>query len=193
MSEALLTPEVLNLPYAVAKRYAKPGQYDYDELVSCGFLALWRAARNFDPDAECRNGRPAVFSSYAMLCVLYGTKRYRCDRWVEWDEGRIPLSLHDKVPYKNGSFLEWEEMLGRADTSFAECDVREEAESILGRLSPPDREVLEMRYAGDLTYDEISRDSVCGSRGLSREAVRKRITMALRRARGDRKNKETSA
>lgn len=184
MSEALLTPEILNLPYAVARRYSREGRRDYDELVSLGFLALVRASRKFDPSMVCeRTDRPAVFSSYAMLCVRFAVKKHRFYYWQKAKGRPKTYSIHGKLLRKNGSESEWLEFLGRKNPSFAECDVREEVESILGRLDPEDREVLEKRYAGGMTYAEISREGVGDKRGLSKEAIRQRIERATRRAR----------
>ncbi len=97
---------VLNIPLAraIAARYQHRG-VSRDDLEQVAFLALTRAARDFDP----AYGRP--FHSYAVPCIRGSVKKYFRDQ--AWSV-RPPRRVQELQARISGARAELEQSLGRS-------------------------------------------------------------------------------
>lgn len=175
---------MLRLPYAVAKKYSWEGRHDYDDLISCGFWALFRAARCFDPTAVCRNGKPPTFSSYAMLCVKTNMTRYRHRMWKLADRLAVNVSL-DAQDGDSTSQYDFHkdyglyDSLGKEDPFERHFDDREEVEKVMSVLNRADRRLMRLRHMEGHTLAEVARKTKGGRETpLTRERIRQKLAKA---------------
>lgn len=161
MDEERLVRDYGKLVRIAARRYR--GLAPFEDLVACGHIGLLKACRQFDPD------RGLCFSTYAggkirgeMLHFLRDQSRMiRVPAWVQekGDRECIPLTVQEEG---FDEALEIEDQL----LSGVLVDVA------LARLSPSQREIVEMRSEG-LSLAQIAR-----KRRTSASAV----SVTLRRA-----------
>lgn len=96
-TEHLITDNV-NLVYFLANQWHRKFEpkhlYDYDELVSEGFVGLTKAAKTFDPEKGWK------FSTYAGICIRNQILQYA--RKVQRNQGWIVASLDDTIKDDEG-------------------------------------------------------------------------------------------
>lgn len=132
--------------HGIAHRYHRRLGYwlDYDELVSIGLSALWRATQHYDPD----NPTKAQFQTYAHRCVVFAyNHELKYSQAGNRRQGAFSLSL-DELSDAGQEFgkhgtgddpLSSEEILIRHEEALAishaiEALTPREAEIILSRL-----------------------------------------------------------
>lgn len=147
--------------------------FEYDDLVSIGVAALWRATEHYDPDNPTR----AQFQTYAHRCVVfaynhelkYSMAGRRRDRAFALSIDELTDAGHEFHKHGTGDEpLSSEELLIR----------REEAAALshaLDALTPREAEVVTSRLQGD-TLLEIARQ-----KRVSRERIRQIEKQALQR------------
>lgn len=173
----------MRLPYVVARKYSWEGRIDYDELISCGFWALFRAARCFNPTAVCRNGKPPTFSSYAMLCVKTNMARHKHRMWVLADRMPVNVSLDAQnddfaSQYDFSKDYALHELLGKEDRFEKDFDDREEVERVMSVLNLEDKKLLRLRHMEGRTLAEVGRMRAAP---VTKERVRQKLNKAKER------------
>lgn len=97
---AEITPRLLGIPAALAKRYARPGTDAFDELVAEGLLELVKAARRWRPGAGAAPGSycwRAVATAVAYAAGRGSRRRYtQARRWARLSP--LPHNPADRRP-----------------------------------------------------------------------------------------------
>lgn len=143
------------------------------DLHGACLVAVWKAARNFDPDYAA--SRPATFETYASECcrrAIQRLVRIECRRGLT----RVGDAARVTDPnYRHPAFAPFfAEDLPAKETA----DLREEIERVLGRLPARWAVVLRLRYLDGLTLRESA-----ARLGVSYEAVRQMEGRAIGEAR----------
>ena len=120
---------------------------DADDALQGAFIRAFRALPN------CRN--PRRFRSWLMQivaneCRSYGSRQTRRARWFMQDEAAL------------------EKAEAQTDTS----DLRDELHHALAMLPPAQREAFVLRYAEDMSYEEMSAVTGVGISALKMRAKR---------------------
>ena len=106
-----LTSEHLNLPYALAAKYAKATTNLFDELVSKGLFTLLDCVNKFDERRKCKFGTFAYTRiRWSMIRILKPDKGSWDERWANYtsldtlDVQGVPLwkSIIDPTPNRCG-------------------------------------------------------------------------------------------
>lgn len=157
----LLTDRRLEIPRAVATRYARAGTQRWEELVSDGYLALVEAAGRFDPERVTPGkveGAEGMFLLWAvrkgLLKSLAAARRRARPELLE-GEGRAAGP-------------------GPAEQAAA----RDEARLALSLMPAEDREAVWLHCGLGLTLEEVGRRF-----GYTRERARQKINRGLAAAR----------
>lgn len=153
----------LGLVHHVLKRLFVPSSVDPEDLIQEGVLALCRAIRQYEPD---RGG----WASYAYTAIKRGMLNVLAQHRKR---GRM-FSEMDAVKVDG-------ETMDYASTIPAPEEVEshhEEVALLLARLSPRDREVIELRF-GLVDREPKSLEEVGRLLGITRERVRQIEERAL--------------
>lgn len=156
-----------------AKSYAmKYRDMDVDDMIQCGFIGLWRAAKKFEPERGLRFSTYAGYHAQSAMGYATRLRSYLVDRRsvslnykLESKDGEEKQELIDVVQgrivdgFKETSLAEWLE--SRDSLAFAE-KVIEETRGVCKR----DKEIY-LRKAKGETLDMIGADY-----GVSRERAR---------------------
>lgn len=169
-----LTQREMNIPFAIASRYAKGETDHYEELVAVGNLALVKAACLFDED------RGVKFCTYAFLAVrraIFAESGMAAARRTAAQFG-IAATLSLDAPLVGGGTLGESVCDYRSQTNL-DCENSESVERALRCMSPHDRNLYVLRHRDGLSFREIGKRV-----GRSGQAVRveiQRICGHLRR------------
>jgi RNA polymerase sigma-70 factor (ECF subfamily) len=127
---------------------------DGEEAFQETFIRLHKSILSYDPE---QNALAWVFT-IARNAAVDHARRWRRRRSVPLGEGETLV----------------------APTSEASLIARDELRELVARLSRDDRELLESRFLGDESFDEIA-----GRRGLSTANARQRFSRLLKRLKAD--------
>lgn len=132
---ATLYDELSSMVFGIAKRVARDGTHA-EEITQEVFVDLWRLAARFDA------AKGNVRSWAATIAHRRAVDRVRSEQAHRNRERVDALAV---VPATSGP----EELA-------VDGESRQRAMSALGRLSPPQREALELAYYGGLTHVEVA-------------------------------------
>ena len=146
MVEPELTDEHLTFPARVSRKYAAPGTYLFDDLLSEGYYCLLLAARNYD------QSRGTNYGKWLYISVDRGVRRRR---WREYGRKRPALfSEMSRSRFPEPEFVP--ACLGREHDGFAFVDYGEWLEGILARLPERVRPVAGCRLLLGMTHEETA-------------------------------------
>lgn len=173
-AQKLLVEHNLRLVAHIVKKFENTGE-DPEDLISIGAIGLIKAVRTFDPDKGVR------LATYAARCIeneilmyLRATRKTRSD-----------VSLFEPVGTdKEGNDISLVEVLGTDPDAVSEQVETEVARSRLGsllrRLDPRERQVIELRF-GLRTGNEHTQREVARALGISRSYVSRIEKRAVRK------------
>ncbi len=163
----------------LARRYT--GAHEpFDDLLQVATVGLVKAVDGFD------RSRGSAFSSYAVPTIVGELKRYFRD--LGWSV-HVPRGAQEMALKVENAHQELVGRLGRAPTvnelaEYLELSIDEvvDASLTIARaaryLSPRERRVLELRFAGDLTQTQIAAEI-----GVSQMQVSRILRTALEKLR----------
>ena len=163
-AQKLLVEHNLRLVAHIVKKFENTGE-DSEDLISIGAIGLIKAVRTFDPDKGVR------LATYAARCIENEILMYlRATR-----KTRSEVSLFEPVGTdREGNDISLVEVLGTEPDAVSEEVETEVARSRLGtllrRLDPREREVIELRF-GLRTGTERTQREVARFLGISRSYV----------------------
>jgi RNA polymerase sporulation-specific sigma factor len=173
-AQRLLVEHNLRLVAHIVKKFENTGE-DPEDLISIGAIGLIKAVRTFDPDKGVR------LATYAARCIENEILMYlRATRKTRGD-----VSLFEPVGTdREGNDISLVEVLGTEPDAIAEQVETKVARSRLGsllrRLEPRERQVIEMRF-GLATGRERTQREVARSLGISRSYVSRIEKRAVRK------------
>lgn len=152
----------MGLVILIASRYLKKARrLDIDDLVQEGRIALYRAIETFDPS------RKAKFSTYAynviQRSIINIVVKHNRENWKNVSEELVPIVPDTKAETKLI-------MLDQINSLFKSAG-----------LTARERKVIELRYWGDLHFDEIGKEigsSVTNTRYIFYKAIKKMRSIA---------------
>lgn len=147
----------MSLVISIASRYLKKAKgLEIDDLIQEGRIALYRAIETFDP------GRKAKFSTYAynviQRSIINVVIKHNRKNWKNVSEELMPIVPDTK-----------------AETKLLIMDQINSLFKSAG-LTKREQRVIELRYWGDLYFDEIGREigsSITNTRYIFRKALTK--------------------
>lgn len=153
----------IRLVFKIAHSHWKPG-YSLADMVSEGCLGLALAAKRFNPDMGAR------FTSYAFPAIKHNVAGAMIDA------ARHVLESLNASAYEDGESLQ-------DRISSEQCSPEEETETkelmrFLAVLTSRERHIIEQRYWGDKTLEEVGL-----SLGIQKERVRQIEAKALMKLR----------
>lgn len=176
-----LSPRLLNLPEAMAGRYARRDSWLYDELVSRGMMALDRAVRDYDPKAAPTSPGATGHASLETYCyrrvwasALRGIRQSRKHLGLRSLDEPLRATAERRLRTL-GSILP-----GPAPDPAQEVSRRDFVERLLCRLDPRSRWLVWEHYAMGRTYEEVAART---DPRISRERVRVLLRAAADRLR----------
>lgn len=173
-AQRVLVEHNLRLVAHIVKKFENTGE-DPEDLISIGAIGLIKAVRTFDPDKGVR------LATYAARCIENEILMYlRATRKTRGD-----VSLFEPVGTdREGNDISLVEVLGTEPDAIAEQVETKVARSRLGsllrRLDPRERQVIEMRF-GLATGRERTQREVARSLGISRSYVSRIEKRAVRK------------
>ncbi len=157
--------------HAVAFSRLLAGYVDYDDLVSLGMSAVWRATESFD----------------AALGANFSTHVYNHIKWTllaEYKRARLPkrglravrISIHPQDDDDLG--IEITEPRPSPEHAVIAAELAQATSQAIGGLTPRQGSILRAHFYQGLTFQEIADDLGC-----SRQAVQQLEAAALRKLR----------
>lgn len=165
----VLTDVMLNIPYAVAAKYARGNEDLREELVGIGNLALVKALQKFDPTKN-HDGEDGIRPFLYQRVDLYVKREITHPRlnFQKWKKLRFFSDLENE---ETGFKLE-----GVYTQGFSDLENREFIEVALSRLDPIQQAIFRLYHGEGLTQDQI------GQRlGISHTAVYSVLKRASRK------------
>jgi len=152
--EAEAWDELFDLHYAAAGRFIFQLAPDFtredaEEICQEAFLAVIRNLDSFQGESRFQTW---LFRIAANQARDYRERRNAAKR----GGGRAPLSLQAEDP-ENGLTLDPPNPLPGPDDILMNAEQMTLVREALDRLGEPCREIIELRYFGDLSYEELSR------------------------------------
>ena len=163
------------LAISLAHRYARQylGRHDYDDLVQAARLGILEAARTYDPS------RGTAFSTHA-----YNRARYAISHQLKKNTGiiHIPYNAeHDdsiEKPICTNLPDRWEEFAVTGENALSASEGRVVLEGLLSSLTERQRQVLELVFFEQYTYDEVADEL-----SITRQTAHTTATRALKKLR----------
>ena len=163
------------LAMKLAHRYSKQyqGRHDYDDLVQAARLGILEAARTYDPS------RGTAFSTHA-----YHRARYAISHLLKKNTGiiHIPYNAeHDdsiEKPICTDLPERWEDFAVTGEDTLSAFEGRVVLEGLLSELTKRQREVLELVFFDQYTYDEVAAEL-----SITRQTAHATATRALEKLR----------
>ena len=151
--EATAWDEVFDSHYAAVGRFVFQLAPDFtredcEEICQEVFLSAIKNLANFQGNSQLQTW---LFRIAANKARDYREKQHAAKR----GSGQIPLSLQAEDP-ESGLTLDPPSHLPAPDTLLLNSEKIALVGQALGRLGNPCREIIELRYFGDLSYEEIS-------------------------------------
>ncbi len=123
---------------------------DVDEICQESFLAVVRNIQNFQGNSS--------FQTWLYRIAGNKTRDFiEKQRAAKRGGGEIPISLQAENP-ATGLTIDPPANLPGPDTSLMNAERMSMMHAALERLDQPCREVIELKYFGDLSYDEIAHE-----------------------------------
>lgn len=170
-------PEKLfDIPHAVAAKYRWTG-VDYDDLVQTGNAAVVKAYPQWDPNRIKNGTRPEIGPFIYMRVEMEIKRTYRVGKCflkhpkLDWNDF---VSLTYRAKDRHQKVRDDWHPEAREDRSATREEDAEFVRYCLSRLKPRDREMLVLRHAHDMTYEDIG-----DMYAVTKEAVRQRVRGAL--------------
>jgi RNA polymerase sigma-70 factor (ECF subfamily) len=171
--EAAAWDELFDLHYAAAGRFVFQLSHDLtredaEEICQETFLAVIQNLGSFE--GQCQ------FQTWLFRIAANKTRDYiERQRAAKRGGGQVPLSLQAEDPV-GGLQLDPPSSAPTPDASLLNAEQIASVHEALERLGDPCREIIHLRYFGDLSYDEISR-----ALGLHPKTVSSRLSKCLDR------------
>ena len=151
--EASAWDELFNRHYAPANRFIfqlapELTREDADEICQETFLAVIQHLRNFQCGCQLQTW---IFRIATNKARDFREKRQAAKR----GGGTLPLSLQEEDP-ETGLTRDPPSASPTAVTQLISHEQQTALRAALDRLGDPCREIIELRYFGDLSYEEIS-------------------------------------
>jgi len=171
--EAAAWDELFDLHYAAAGRFVLQLAPDFtaedaEEICQEAFLAVIRNLDSFHGESQFQTW---LFRIAANKARDYRERRVAAKR----GGGRTPLSLQAEDP-ENGLTLDPPDPLAGPDEVLMNAEQMKQLNTALDELGDPCREIIELRYFADLSYEEIS-----GTLNLNPKTVSSRLSKCLDR------------
>lgn len=152
--EAEAWDELFDLHYAAAARFVFQlapdfSREDAEEICQEVFLAVIRNLDSFQGDCQFQTW---LFRIAANKARDYRDRRHAAKR----GGGQAPLSLQAEDP-ETGLTLDPASPLPAPDENLVNAEQLALVRQALEQLGEPCREIIELRYFGDLSYEELSR------------------------------------
>ncbi len=174
--EAAAWDELFDLHYAAAGRFVFQlghdlTREDVEEICQETFLAVIRNLGSFQ--GQCR------FQTWLFRIAANKAQDYRAQRQAaKRGGGQTPISLQAEDP-ETGLALDPPGSAPAPDASLITAERAGLVHEALEQLDQPCREIIELRYFGDLSYEEIS-----GLLKLNVKTVSSRLSKCLDRLEG---------
>lgn len=130
-------------------------RYTLDEIESCAFMGLVKAANNFDFSKDVK------FKTYSTKYInglisreVSDDKRYNVKRAVAHD--KPILSLNEQYKSEEGKSLEYIDLVTDERESFEDLLNNYEVNKLLDVLDHEEREIIDMYFYNNLTQEEIA-------------------------------------
>jgi RNA polymerase sigma-70 factor (ECF subfamily) len=155
---------LFDLHYGASGRFVfqlSPGfsREDVEEICQETFLAVIRNIRSFKGGSRLQTW---IFRIAANKARDYRQRRQAAKR----GGGRAPVSLHDANP-ETGLTPDPPSPLPGPDALLLQAERESQAARALEELGLPCREIIELRYFADLSYDEIGAELNINSKTVS--------------------------
>ena len=171
--EAAAWDELFDLHYAAAGRFILQLAPDFtpedtEEICQEVFLAVIRNLDSFQGESR--------FQTWLFRIAANKARDHRERRGAaKRGGGRAPLSLQAEDP-ENGLTLDPPDPLAGPDEVLMNAEQMKQLRAALDELGEPCREIIELRYFADLSYEEIS-----GTLNLNAKTVSSRLSKCLDR------------
>lgn len=171
--EAAAWDELFDLHYAAAARFIFQLGHDFtredaEEICQEAFLSVIRNLDSFHGESQFQTW---LFRIAANKARDYRERQHAAKR----GGGHIPLSLQAQDP-ESGLTLDPPSNAPAPDMTLLTAEQAASVHQALEQLGEPCREIIELRYFGDLSYDEISQ-----SLSLNPKTVSSRLSKCLDR------------
>jgi RNA polymerase sigma-70 factor (ECF subfamily) len=152
--EAAAWDELFDRHYAAAGRFVFQLGYEFtredaEEICQEVFLSVIKNLGSFNGESQFQTW---LFRIAANKARDYRERQHAAKR----GGGQTVLSLHAEDP-ENGLVLDPPSNAPAPDMRLMSSEQLELVQAALGQLEEPCREIIELRYFGDLSYEEISR------------------------------------
>ncbi len=156
--------ELFDRHYAAAGRFVFQlgsdfSREDVEEICQEVFLSVIRNLHSFQGDSQFQTW---LFRIAANKARDYREKQHAAKR----GGGRLPLSLNAEDP-ETGLTLDPPGTAASPDEELLALERAELVREALDQLGGPCREIIELRYFGDLSYEELSRDLSLNAKTVS--------------------------
>jgi RNA polymerase sigma-70 factor (ECF subfamily) len=168
--------ELFDLHYAAAGRFVFQLSHDFtpedaEEICQEAFLSVIKNLDSFHGESQLQTW---IFRIAANKARDYRERRNAAKR----GGGRAPVSLQAEDP-ESGLTLDPPASLPAPDEDLISAEQVALVHESLDQLGEPCREIVELRYFGDLSYDELSR-----TLNLNIKTVSSRLSKCLDRLEG---------
>jgi len=144
---------------------------DVEEICQEAFLAVIRNLKSFQGGSQ--------FQTWLFRIAANKARDYReHQRAAKRGGGQTPLSLQAEDP-ETGLTIDPPSIAPAPDADLMNLERIELVREALDQVGEPCREILELRYFGDLSYEELSREL-----GLNPKTVSSRLSKCLDRLEG---------
>ena len=172
-SEAQAWDELFDLHYAAAGRFVfqlAPDftREDVEEICQEAFLSVIKNLDSFNGKSRFQTW---LFRIAANKARDYRERQHAAKR----GGGQTPISLHAEDP-ENGLVMDPPSMSPGADAVLMNAERMALLRQALDQLGNPCQEIIELRYFGDLSYEEIGQ-----TLGLNLKTVSSRLSKCLDR------------
>ena len=174
--EAGAWDELFDRHYAAAGRFVFQLGHDFsredvEEICQEVFLSVIRNLGSFQGGSQ--------FQTWLFRIAANKARDYReRQRAAKRGGGQVPLSLQAEDP-ESGLTIDPPGTAPAPDLALLNAEQAALVHQALDQLDEPCREIIQLRYFGDLSYDEISR-----SLGLNAKTVSSRLSKCLDRLEG---------
>lgn len=147
--------ELFNRHYAAAGRFVfqlgtEFNREDVEEICQETFLAVIKNLTTFQGGSQ--------FQTWLFRIAANKARDYReRQRAAKRGGGHVPLSLHAEDP-DTGLTLDPAALTPAPDAELLNAERADLIRAALDQVGEPCREIIELRYFGDLSYEELSRE-----------------------------------
>lgn len=147
-----------NIDYAkkIAKKRWEGVKHKYtlDEIESCAYMGLVKAAKNFIEEKNIK------FKTYCSKCInntitkeIIDDKRFNKSRGIKLEQ---PIVSLNQINNENGKPVEFIVLIEDKENSFETLLNNYEVDKLLRILSDSEREIVEMYFLRDMMQEEIA-------------------------------------